>query len=272
MKKIILFLSYLILVNIFSISCTEEINIDLNSSDPEIVIEGKVLANGEASIIKITKSVNFDESNDFPKVQNALVELSDNSGNTDTLSEISPGIYSSAKLTGVQGRTYYLSVQAENNIFTSSCMLPSQVSFDSLFVKKTTGPIGGGLGGGGYTTNYEVTIKYNDPANETNFYRFVEIINGEIKDSYIFDDRLSDGLDVQKTLLSFDRELENRDTLKIEMQCIDKSVYEYFNSFGNLRGGPRNSSTPANPYSNIEGAVLGYFSAHTVEVKQVVIQ
>ena len=62
-------------------SCTEEIDIDLNSSDPQIVIEGSVSTAGE-SLIKITESVNFDESNDFPKVRNAFVEISDNLGNS----------------------------------------------------------------------------------------------------------------------------------------------------------------------------------------------
>jgi len=37
-------------------------------------------------------------------------------------------------------------------------------------------------------------------------------------------------------------------------------------------GGPANSSTPANPYTNIEGTELGYFSAHTYEMKQSVIE
>lgn len=41
---------------------------------------------------------------------------------------------------------------------------------------------------------------------------------------------------------------------------------------GQTMGGPGNSSTPANPNTNIEGAVLGYFSAHTFEKKQVVIE
>jgi hypothetical protein len=37
-------------------------------------------------------------------------------------------------------------------------------------------------------------------------------------------------------------------------------------------GGPGGSSTPANPYTNIEGAVLGYFSAHTYEMKEIIVQ
>jgi hypothetical protein len=39
--------------------------------------------------------------------------------------------------------------------------------------------------------------------------------------------------------------------------------------FGNTQGG---SATPANPYTNIIGSELGYFSAHTSEMKEKVIQ
>lgn len=56
------------------------------------------------------------------------------------------------------------------------------------------------------------------------------------------------------------------------MQYIDEAVYDYFKSFNNLRGGTRGSSTPANPLTNIEGANLGYFSAHTSEIKEYIIQ
>jgi hypothetical protein len=57
----------------------------------------------------------------------------------------------------------------------------------------------------------------------------------------------------------------------VEMQCIDKPIYEYFNSFGNLGMGP-SSSTPANPTTNLDGAVLGFFSAHTSESKSIIIK
>lgn len=259
---IMLFLAIVMLV-----SCTEEIDVNLNASDPQIVIEGKVANNDETSQIKITKSVNFDESNNFPTVQNASVKLSDEFGNSEVLTQSSPGIYTTNTLTGIPNVTYYLEVEVEGELFTSSCRIPNQVSFDSLNVSETTGPIGGE-----YTTNYEVTVFYSDPEYEENYYRFVERVNGEIIDSHIYDDRLNNGQKAEIKLLSFDRNLETGDTLQVEMQCIDKSVYEYFNSFSNLQGGPGGSATPANPYTNIEGAVLGYFSAYTSAIKEKVIQ
>lgn len=61
------------------------------------------------------------------------------------------------------------------------------------------------------------------------------------------------------------------DTVNVMMMCIDKSVDLYFYSLSQNGGGPNASATPANPVTNIEGAVLGYFSAHTLQIKKVVI-
>jgi len=265
MKNILL----IILILLFSVSCTEVIDIDLNPADIQIVIEGSVTTNGEPAIIKLSNSVNFDESNIFTMVEGAIVELSDNLNNTELLNEISPGVYSTNTLTGSIGSTYYLSVQKDDRIFKSESTIPNQVLFDTLIVEKTDGM--GSPGGMGSKTNYNVFVAYIDPRDETNYYRFVEINNSKIVSSYVFDDRLTNGKYSKRPLMSFNRNLSSGDTLKVIMQCIDEGVYDYFNSFGNLMGGPANSSTPANPYTNIEGGVLGYFSAHTNEQKVVVI-
>jgi len=261
---------YIIALLFLTISCTEKIDLDLNSSDPQIVVEGSVATNNETTVIKLTNSVNFDESNIFPAVQGANVVLSDNLGNSELLNEISPGVYATNTLTGIVGNTYYLSIAKDYKTLTSSSRIPKQVAFDTLRVEKSNGT--GGPGGMGSTTNYDVFVSYLDPGEETNYYRFVEMVNGEIKSSYIFDDRLSNGNYTTSPLIRFNRKLSNGDTLQVIMQCVDENVYNYFNSFGNLMGGPASSSTPANPYTNIEGGVLGYFSAHTFELKEVIIQ
>ncbi len=57
------------------------------------------------------------------------------------------------------------------------------------------------------------------------------------------------------------------------MMCIDAAVYKYWYSF--LTGGASgdsNSASPANPVTNIKGGALGYFSAHTLQTKTVVVQ
>jgi len=261
----------LILLLIFLSACTENIQLDLNSSDPQIVVEGSVPVDGKARI-SLTKSVNFDDSNIFPTISYAKITLSDNIGNSETLSEINPGIYTSNQITGMVGRIYSISFNYNDKTISSSCKLPNPVKFDSLEVKEADRISFGGLSSSNESgTLYTVKVKFNDPASETNYYRFIEYINGKSTGNiYVYDDRINSGKTNEKTLINFNRYLVKGDVVMVEMQCISQAVYEYFNSFGNLGMGP-SSSTPANPYTNIDGSQLGYFSAHTSEIKSVII-
>ncbi len=261
------YISTLIIAASFFASCTEIIKLDINSSDPQIVVEANVPA-GENAVVKLTKSINLDNENQFQGVENAVVTLIDNKGNSEILAEKSPGIYITKTIKGVVGRNYSLTVKSGDKTITSTCTIPDPVSFDSL--KVSVQERFGGFGNTSNDTLYQVNVKYTDPAAKTNFYRFVEYINGvSTGNIHIYDDRLSEGKTVERGLFNFNRTLSKGDTITIEMQCIQEPVYNYFESFGNMRMG---SSTPANPYTNLTGTTLGYFNAHTVERKTVVIK
>lgn len=249
----------------FIYSCSEVIEIDIIDSEPQIVIEGSVGTNGDSSEIKISKSVNLYADNVFPTVSNAIVILSDDLGNRDTLIETSSGTYKSNHIFGQIGATYNMEVQTENKVLTSISSIPNQVNFDSLIILENTAISGGPGGGTPGEIRYQVFVVFQDPPNEKNYYRFVEYVNGVQRSRiYISDDRLTDGLK-NKLLLRNSRKYVSGNVVTFEMQCIEKAIYDYFNSFENLNGGPQSSSTPANPYTNIIGSKLGYFSAHTVQ-------
>ncbi len=90
-------------------------------------------------------------------------------------------------------------------------------------------------------------------------------VNGVVTSrNNVNNDRLTNGNQIEAFLIVFDDKLKTGDTITVEMQCIEKPVYEYFSSTRSS-GGPGGSSSPANPYTNLQGAILGYFSAHTVE-------
>lgn len=259
-------LCFVLTTLLIHIGCTEKIEIDLNLSRPQFVIEGNVSTSGE-STVKISKSVNFDESNIFPKVENANVEISDNFGNNEILTETSPGFYYSSSFGGIENRRYSLKVSINDQVLESTSHIPTKVDFDSLIVIKTDVPNIPGVEENEFY--HEVRVKFKDPSNSINYYRFVETVNNEILNSFVFDDILTNGNNVTFQLQDFTRELVSGDVYKVEMQCIDEYVFDYFNSFGNTQSG---TATPANPYSNILGSELGYFNAHTSEIKQIIIQ
>ena len=269
----------LISVSVFIIliltpSCMENIDVNLNSANPQIVVEGTIVA-GKKAIIKITKSININDSTLFPVVSNANVIISDNAGSSEKLTEITPGIYSSSSLTGVIGRIYHLSVNAENKTISSDCKIPEQISFDSLNVVE----IKSGFGFGNQTGNtqmpdiiYNLKIKYKDPESTKNYYRFIVYVNGTpIGNNSVYDDRLYNGIETLRTLVLYNQITKPGYKISVEMQCISSSVFNYFESMSNSRMGPQNSTTPSNPYTNLTNAVLGYFNACTSETKDYIV-
>lgn len=87
-----------------------------------------------------------------------------------------------------------------------------------------------------------------------------------MKDVFISNDELSDGKEVGQAIFSNgDNAIKRGDSVRVEMQCIDEYVYKYF--FTLTQTISQNSAAPTNPVNNIQGA-LGYFSAHSVQVKR----
>ncbi len=254
MKKILFFgLCFFILS-----SCEKVVEIDLNNVASQVFIEGQVtdiLGNYQ---VQINKTVNFSAANQFPAVQNAIVTITDNTGVTETLTEKSAGLYVSRMVKGISGRTYTLKVVAEGKTYSASSTMPQAVDFTSAEVKESPLPAGGA------TKFYNYLVFFQDPAGIQNQYRFTLTSKGQ-KDkgfSNVFNDNLIDGKPNPIPLRSTDFKIASKDTVTIEMQCIDKAVYEYFYTFRALETGQ--GGTPANPINNITGGALGYFSAHTV--------
>lgn len=250
-------------------SCKKVIPLDLKTSDKRIVIEGGINDASSINTITLTKNINFNESNVFPNVTGAIVKISDNAGHSETLTETSAGVYQTFSMPGVQGRTYFLSVEAEGKIYSAQSTMPYKVNFDTLSVTKAEGFLGG-------DSLYAIKPFYQDPAGIKNYYRFVRYINntrtkGSVSENDFFYDGLyhSEPLDDEGFELK-STDLKRNDTLTIEMQCVDEAVNLYFVSKLQTAGGA--SGAPANPRSNIVGGALGYFSAYTKQTRKVKIQ
>ena len=98
------------LSTIMFVACEKVIDIDLNDVEPKIVVEANIDDIEGPYQVKLTKTVNYNQSNMFPTVSDAVVTLSDSEGNTEVLVESVPGIYVSTLIEGVPGRTYTLDI------------------------------------------------------------------------------------------------------------------------------------------------------------------
>jgi hypothetical protein len=247
--------------------CTKEINVDLNTTDPKIVIEGNITNAPGPYTVRISKTVNFSDPNTYPPVSGALVIISDNSGIIDTLSETSPGLYITSVLAGIPGRTYNLQVIAEGKNFYATSTMPQVVNLDSLAFELFTNK--GNSGGKEYLT----LPVFTDPSAVVNSYRFIQTVNGKLdKSIFVLNDNTFNGLENRQLLFNPDAEIKSGDTVSVEFRCIDKSTYDYFYTLAQFTTDGPFSTTPTNPPNNITGNIaLGIFSAYTMQAKSKVV-
>ena len=256
-------------------SCQKVIEIDLNTSNPQYVIEGEMTSENRPSQIKITKTANFSDSNNFPAVTGAVVTISDDANNSETLTETKSGVYETKKLIGTPNRTYTLTVKHDGKTFTSVSKMPTLIPL--IDIGNIPDNFGGGGPGGGNTDTAQIfraVPLFQDVLNVKNYYRFIQKVNRKVDRSFLVrNDELSDGKISVQPLFTFGSKIYRGDTLNITLQSIDKPIYDYFFSLVASSGnGPGGGATPTNPVNNITGGALGYFSAHSVSVKTVIVK
>jgi hypothetical protein len=252
MKK----LALLIIVAASITSCTKIINVDLKNAEPQLVIEG-IVTNSSTAKVNILQTVKFSSSNVFPAVSGAIVTIADNTGGTFILAETAAGTYTNSSLIGVPGRTYNLSVTLNGAIYKAVSTMPVQVNLDTLLFEKIV-----------FIPNsiWIVKPKYTDPDGFGNYYRFIQKINNVTNPTiWVYDDRLTNNGVSTRPLIQVDSTINTGDTIEVEMQCLDRNTFRYFTVLQNFQ---QNSTTPANPDTNISGNVLGYFSAHTSQKRK----
>src|ERR1700739_4217356 len=89
-----LYITITFLVAITFYSCQKTVVLDLNTAAPQIIIQGEVTDSAGPYTIAINQTVGFYADNTFPAVSGAVVKISDNNGVTDSLTETTPGVYS----------------------------------------------------------------------------------------------------------------------------------------------------------------------------------
>lgn len=244
---------------LFTGSCQKVIDVDLNDASPNIVVEGELLVGDTTHRVKITRTMNFDESTAFPTVQDAVVTVVDNLGNSGVFTHVGNGVYELTAYPGVEGRTYTLTVVVDGKTYTASSTMPVFVPLSDLYAEQI--PFAG-------DTFSFVTPERNDPAGIANYYQFRITQNSEeIEGINLQTDQLYDGNTIVEPL--FLEELAVGDTIRVDMFSITKAAWTYHNQLLNNSTG---QSTPANPISNFSGGCLGFFSTRGCSSMTIVYQ
>ena len=253
MKSLIIAIVALVILS----SCEKVVELDLNSADPKLVVEG--LINNEAGpyVVNLTYTTNFFNPDKIPAVMGASVIVSDDAGQVDTFTEIEDGVYMSCHLQGIEGRTYFLNVIVDGTTYSAESYLPFERPIDSVLSEKIKFP-----GTPAHAPKfYLISTYFTDTVNVVNHYRFRTYLNGVVIDDIsLLNDELNDGESM--SLQQFTADFKKNDTISIELCSIDEKVYTYYSTLADVMNtNPMSTSAPANPISNISNGALGYFGA-----------
>lgn len=244
--------------------CEKVIDLDLRESDRRIVIESQINTEG-LCYAKVSRVNNYNDNNVFPEISGATVLLSDDLGTEILFAEISPGLYLPDSFAAVPGRTYTLSVTVDGEVYTSKSTTPFPVNIDSLSTRKELFFVDADL----------VTIcHFVDPAEFTNYYRYVYTINNVTGNDYILDtDELYNGQAVNTRLFSFGIEPDVGDSITIELWGLDRASHDYFLTLETaIDGASGQQAAPANPISRFTNGAMGYFCAYTVSRASIIVE
>jgi hypothetical protein len=246
-------------------SCQKVIKLNLNTANALVVISGYVTDQPGFDTVKISLSGSYFNPGSYPKVTNAVVIISDNTGFIDTLVQVDSGVYAAPTMTGVPGRTYTMRALVNGKEYDAVSTMPAPVNIDSISIY-LTGTIN--IVNGVSDTTDHVRCYFRDPVGIGNYYMVQARINGLLLDSLddfnLLSDQFEDGTEINRRLSNCNPILGQ--TVQVNLMCIDAGTYNYYEVVRGTAsaGNPVSTAVPQNPPTNIVGGALGYFSAYPV--------
>jgi len=293
MKQLVLFI---ILICIF-VGCVEDFNLKFQDAEPRLVVEGWVTNKPGPYYILLTKSKigTFaipDQSyiNNAEIVKDAIVVISDDSGQIDTLKFIQANdnsnsrdkwfheYYKTSRLIGIPNHTYFLKIRVWGKEFEASAYMPPVPEIDSLRYSIKTAEKDG-------DQYYIPLLNFKEPQGTENYY-LVQLkndfspyssVNTAIWQYSIFSDthmkpyvsNLNISLGTNPRGITYPK-YQDGDSIYVALSSLTKEGYNYYKAlleqFENDGGAYK--PTPSSPQGNISNGALGLFRASAVSEKR----
>lgn len=281
-------LKYILLFGIIlalTSSCTERIDLDLDASDPVIVIYGTITDTLAYQSISVSSSVPYFEQAHNPAISGARATITSSDNEVWVLHESSTvkGLYQTDEPKAARtGQTYHLKVEydfdkngVEEAYEASSSLLPG-LELDSVQIREMR-HMGHNL--------FTVNIYAQDPAGEDfyiNKYFVNDSLATKLSEYGLMDDKLIDGQYMNGLMAYFlynindiddydEEEISKRifvgtdDVVTIELTRVEKKYYNFVRQAQQVKNGenPIFGGPPSNIQGNISNGAAGYFAAYS---------
>ena len=276
----------LLLAAVFTLllsSCEDVVQVDLNEENLDLIaVEAYLNTKSSDNVyVKLEKTLPVDQAAENPAISNAVVEISDDQAEPNTIilaEDGNTGVYRLPENTtyeAVTGRTYHLKITTPDGVVISASDYLQQVeNLDTMKVN---------LSARGDYEFLAIFISSQETQGLGNYYKWDIYINNKLlyqsEDITFASDELVDGNYIQdfEIFTDFyadedeeeDRVLYKGDTVYVEQLSISEATYDFYIGMSNqaFSGGPF-SVPPANVPGNLSSSdgkrVLGIFSARDI--------
>ena len=267
----------LLLGTLLMASCTERIQIELDSTYTRLVVQGAVTSDSVRHRIILTTSSDYFSNMSSPQVSGAVVKISfDTQSLTLVENPFYPGLYETpVAFKGVIGTTYELDINqvdvdedGQDEEYHAESTMRGGAELDDLALRYFSTPIVNG---------YQVLMWASHPVEQRDWFGFRIRKNGILlTDSLSTYSVLSDDLFNSGYLPGFpvgflsDEDPRQRvnpgDTVTFELESIDQAYFDFINDaqlemIGSI---PLFTGPPANIRSNINNGGMGIFAAYSI--------
>ncbi len=269
-KYFVLFISF----SFAFFACEETIVLDLDQTEPVIIIEGLITNHNQKHFVKISRSTDYYAQQAAAPVSGADVFVEDGEGNQFSFVETANGRYeSSEEFAGAIGKSYTLQVSFEGKTYTAQEKMYSVTTVDSLTYRYAED-----LDSTDVEENrmLEVLVYLNEPQDEDNyylakFYRNGEPLNDDGTTVYYFNDDVLNGRIQDFPVPDY---FAFGDSARAELYSISAEGFRFFADLEKIlnNDGGLFSGIPANASTNIKGGAIGYFQVSAMEFTELVIE
>jgi len=261
------------IVMIFSLACTERIEINLDTTYTRLVVYGEITTENKQQVIMLSSTSDYFYNQPAPAVSEAVVEVGFDSVIIRFEEDNNiPGTYiSETTFQGIPGKTYSLNITGVDinqdgleEVYQANTLMPDEGHVDSVRIAYFNSP---------FASGYQIFMYARDsPEREWYNYKIYKngvllndtLIKYTVQSDEFFNGQYIYGLPVG--FLNDDNPVESAipgDTIIFELNSITREFYEFIVSaqseiYGSnpLFGGP-----PSNVATNLENGALGIFTA-----------
>ncbi len=269
--KNIFIISVAILTSLLFASCTEVLDVDLDTENDRLVVDGLVTNQLKPFQVKLSRTLALDDSTAFPAVNNAFVTIGDNQGNLDTLYLETNGVYkTNGPRQGVVGRTYLLTISVDGKSYVGQDILTSVAPIDTIFTLYREKGEEAGIQEAGYY----IYFAFMDPA-EKNYYmeEITKDLAPVLKSNQlaVYNDQF-----IKPNVVFLTRapgRFVSGEKAVLTLSSLSEAGYNYMNGVAlQLQNdGGFFSTPPANAPTNLSAGALGFFKASSVAVDSLIV-